>query len=427
MIRSSRTLSCGIDFGTSNSTLTLVDGDRITPLALGDGPDPVAVPTLMHFAADHPPAFGAAAIAQYIALDHEGRLVQSIKRHLPAATFRRTWLAGRSVTIEELVASFLRWLKEQADAHAGRDVERVILGRPARYHEDPERDRLAEDRMARAARLAGFAQVGFQMEPIAAARRFERELDDDILCLVGDLGGGTSDFTVIRLSPRRSLHADRSGDVLGVAGVSVGGNDFDTRLMQRNVLRHFGHGTRYRPLAQELPLPTFLHLALTRWHTMCLAGTDKNLALLDTWMRTARDRAGLLRLRRLLDDNIGFRLYQQVEATKMALSGQDHARLCFRWGVGMGRIDISEPVGRATFEDSIAREIGKVERCLDDLLGNLSLHPRDISAVFLTGGSSRVPRVRALFAERFGDRIVSRDALTSVGHGLGLEAAARYR
>jgi len=413
-------VACGIDFGTSNSTVALADGSGAVRQVDIEG-EALTAPTLLYFGEEPPPQFGAAAAEAYAAEDLMGRLIQSIKRHLPAAGFEGTFINERFRSLEELVAGYLRFLRAAAEREAGQPVTAALLGRPARFHAEADRDALAQRRLESAARLAGFTEVAFQLEPIAAARRFERSLSEDVLCLVGDFGGGTSDFTVIRLSPRHAGRVDRSEDILGVAGVAVGGNDFDARLMMRTVLPHFGHNTEYQPMGKWMTISPSLHLAVTRWHTACLAATDDNLAQLKVMMRTARDRDGLARLYELLDEGYFFRLFQSVEATKVALSSQEEAPFVFK----AGSIDIEDTVQRSDFERAIGRELGKVSVCVDGLLSDLSLKASDIDVVFLTGGSSRVPAVRRLFTERFGDRIAEMEALTSVGFGLGVEAGER--
>ncbi|MEL6342580.1 MAG: Hsp70 family protein [Myxococcota bacterium] len=412
-------LACGIDFGTSNSTVTVTDGREVVAVPLEE--KTVPSPTLLYFG-DEPPAwYGQAAIDQYLFEEMAGRLIQSIKRHLPAKTFEGTYVLGKMRSLEELVAGYLRNLRRRAEVAAGAPVTAALLGRPARFHEDDERDALAESRLRAAAGLAGFRDIDFQLEPIAAARQFERSLDEEVLCLVGDFGGGTSDFTVIRLSPARARKKDRSDDILGVAGVAVGGNDFDARLMIRHVLPHFGHNSFYQPFGKRLRIPTVLHLAITRWHTACLAGTDKDLNTLAQMLRTAEDPVGLGRLEELLREGWFYLLFQAVEATKIALSSQESATFSFK----MGNIEIEESVARSDFEAAIGNEVNKLSSTVDALLASLSLPPDAIDVVFLTGGSSQIPAVRRLFTERFTGRIADTDVFTSVGLGLGVEAVDR--
>ena len=415
-------VACGIDFGTSNTAVSLWRDGEVRPVAV----DVLAaladtIPTLLFFPPDGTPYFGSAAVREYLSRDMAGRLIQSIKRYLPSKGFSGTVVGGRTRPIEELVGGFLAHVKRAVDAEAGEPVTRVLMGRPAVFDTEAARDRLAQDRLERAARLAGFTEVAFQLEPIAAARAFERSLDRDVVCLVGDLGGGTSDFTVIRLGPGRT--GDRRGDVLGSAGVYVGGNDVDARFIQRHVLPHFGYGSRYHPLNQWIPVPTYLHMAATRWHRLCVeAITPDNIDFLDRVLRTAEDAEGLSRFREFLSLNYGYSLFRSVEATKVALSASDVAPFRFR----EGNIRLEMDVRRADLEDAISGELRKLERCMDGLVGGLGLVAGDVDVVFLTGGTSQIPAVQALFEGRFPGRTVARDAFTSVGLGLGVESGERF-
>lgn len=417
-------IAAGIDFGTSNTAVTLAIDGEIRPV-LVDQVSAIAatIPTLLYFPPSGAASYGTEAILRYLGADMAGRLLQSIKRYLPSTTFQGTVVGGRTRSLEELISGFLLHCKAAIDAEAGEPVTRVLLGRPAVLHVEPERDAMAQARLVKAARLAGFQQVQVQLEPIAAARAFERTLDEDTLCMIGDLGGGTSDFTVIRLGPGRVGRRDRAGDVLGSSGVDVAGNDVDARLIQHRVLPSFGVNTRYRPLKQWVPLPTFLHMAATRWHRLCVEGNlPENIRFLDRAIRTAEDAESLERFREFLTRNYGYALFRAIESAKVALSQGTETRLVFREGT----VEIDEPLTRADLESDIARELGQLGACIDGLLSSLQLEPERIGAVFLTGGTSQIPAVQALFEARFPGRIASRDAFTSVGLGLGVEAAERF-
>lgn len=417
-------LACGVDFGTSNTAVALWRDGEVLPVPVDLASTiPLTIPTLLYFPPSGVPSYGAAAVADYLAQDMVGRLIQAIKRYLPSESFTGTVVGGKPRGIEELVAGFLVRCKAAAEALAGAPVRAVLMGRPAVFHVDPARDRLAQQRLEAGARLAGFEEVQFQLEPIAAARAFERELTADTLCLIGDLGGGTSDFTVIRLGPGRVGSRDRAGDVLGSTGVDVGGNDVDARLIQAKVLRHFGFGCQWRPLTQWVPLPTALHMAATRWHRLCVeAAEPKNLRWLDQAIPRADDPDGLRRFRIFLARNAGYTLFRSVERAKVELSDRDVTTLAFN------EVDIAftEPVTRAELETAIAHELRRLERCLDGLLARLELRPDDIGTVFLTGGTSLIPAVRALFEARFPGRILEPEAFTAVGQGLGVEAGERF-
>lgn len=417
-------VSCGIDFGTSNTAAVLWHPSGPLPVLLDAGSAiEDTAPTLMY----HPPeggaAYGSDAVAAWLSRDLAGRLVQAVKRYLPSASFTGTTIGKDVWTLEALIGGYLRWCKRSLDAAAGEPVRRVVMGRPAVFHEDPARDALAQGRLEQAARLAGFEEIVFQLEPIAAARAFERTLREDVLCLVGDLGGGTSDFTVIRLGPGRPALRDRAQDVMGSAGVYVGGTDVDARIIQRWVLPWFGFGCNYRPMQRAVPLPGWLHMAASRWHRLWgEASEPRALRFLEQAIRTSDDAEGLSRFREFLFWNHGFALFQAVERAKIALSDEDETALDFR----SGSLCLQAPMRRSELEAAISDELGRLEGCMDGLLARLDLAHADVGVVFLTGGTSRIPAVQALFERRFPGRVLARDAFTSVGLGLGVEAGARF-
>lgn len=417
-------VACGIDFGTSNTAVVLWRDGEVLPVEVDPSSAiPLTIPTLLYFPTTGSPAYGQAAIQQYLGADMAGRLIQSIKRYLPSEGFRTTVVSGVSRTIEDLLSGFLIRCRSAVEAQAGEPVTRVLLGRPAVFHTDPARDRLAQRRLEQGARAAGFQEIAFQLEPIAAARAFERGLSEDRLCMIGDLGGGTSDFTVIRLGPGRVGRTDRRGDVLGSGGVDVGGNDVDARLIHAKVLPHFGFGCRWKPLDRWVPLPTALHHAATRWHRLCVeAAEPKNLRWLDQAVPRSDDPEGLRRFRIFLARNAGYALFRSVERAKVELSGATQTILEFH----ETDIELTEPVTRAELDRAISPELDRLERAMDGLLASLGLSHADVDTVFLTGGTSLIPSVRALFDARFAGRILAPEAFTAVGLGLGVEAGERY-
>ncbi len=408
-------LACGLDFGTSNTALALLTDEGAVPLVLDPlHSPPENMPTLLFFSDEHRQYYGTRAVQEYLDCEMAGRFIQSIKRHLPSKAFTTTFLQGRSMDLSELIAGFLEALRFAAEKQTGARVTKVVMGRPAVFHKDPERDRLAERRLEQAAYLAGFEEVRFQLEPIAAARAFERRLGTEVNCLVGDLGGGTSDFTVMRLGPER--RGDRRKDVLGFDGVNVAGNDLDAALVKLRVLPRLGWGASYAPLGRPIPLPTKLHVAMTSWHALSFVNTPQNLEELQRWIRTADDPEGLKRLHELLDWNLGFELFRSVERCKLELSQKEEGVLSFR----ARNIALEEPVSRAEWDAAIRPLVVRLEACVDGLMARLD-HP-SIDAVFLTGGTSLVPAVRQLFEERFPGRLLGDQVFTSVGAGLAVEA-----
>lgn len=415
--------ACGLDFGTSNTTLALVSGREVRPIVLDPGHEPPeTTPTVLYFPGEGARYYGSSAIHEYIDRAMTGRFIQSIKRYLPSRTFDHTVIDGQRLDLPALVGGFMKHVRGTAEALAGEPVDRVVLGRPAVFHRDRERDALAQARLEAAARLAGFRELRFRIEPIAAARAFERSLDRETLCLVGDLGGGTSDFTLMRLGPERVGRGDRRDDILGSDGIDVAGNDFDALLVRRKVLPALGGDTRYRPLGRWVPVPTRLHVGMTGWHALSFLATRDNLEALDGWIRTAEDPDGLLRLREVLTGNYGFALFRAVERAKVALSREHTTRLSFH----EGGVHIDEAVSRVEFEAMSAPLLAALGETLDGLLREVGVERERVSAVFLTGGTSLIPCVRDLFEARFPGRVLGKDAFTSVGLGLGVEAGEVY-
>lgn len=411
---------CGLDFGTSNTTLALVSGGDVRPILLDQGHDPPeATPTVLYFPGEGARFYGTRAIHEYVDRAMTGRFIQSIKRYLPSKTFDHTVIDGQRMDLPALIGGFMKHVRDAAEALAGERVDKVVLGRPAVFHRDPARDALAQGRLEAAARAAGFQELRFRIEPIAAARAFERRLDRETLCLVGDLGGGTSDFTMMRLGPQRVGRADRRDDILGSDGIDVAGNDFDALLVRKKVLPTLGGDTRYRPMGRWVPVPTRLHVGMTGWHALSFLATRESLEALDGWIRTAEDPDGLSRLREVLTGNYGFALFRAVERAKVALSRSDSTRLRFH----EGGVNIDEPVSRAEFEEMCRPLLERLAETLDGLLREVAVAPEQVSAVFLTGGTSLIPCVREIFEARFPGRVLGRDAFTSVGLGLGVEAA----
>ncbi len=413
---------CGIDFGTSNSTLTLADASGVRPVIVDPANRlPQAIPTILFFDDDGLSTYGSQGIQDYVEGGHFGRLLQSIKRHLPSPGFGGTTIAGRFREVEDLVAGFLEHLKFLAEQDAGCEITQVVLGRPAVFHTDPARDQLAQDRLERAASMAGFVDIAFQIEPMAAARAFESTLERDVTCLVGDLGGGTSDFTLVRLGPSR-VGRDRRGDVIGAHGLSVAGNDLDARLVYQEAMPHFGVRASYRVDNRWTKVPTWLHHTACRWQHLCLADTEDNGRFLARLVRLGDDPQGLERLRLLIQDQHAWTFFKAVEDVKVALSDTGGTTMVYdREGLAF-----SQAVTREDFDAAISRETVKLEGAVDGVLAEAGLAAPHVDVVFLTGGTSLVPRVRRIFEDRFDGRIVDHDTFTSVGMGLAIEARERF-
>ncbi len=396
----------GIDFGTTNSAIAVADdrGDvQLVPLA--------GAPhwrTVLYFEPGGGLTAGAPAIARYLETEGEGRLIQSIKSHLASAAFSRTSIFGKRWQIDDMIAAYLRQVRAAAPVDLGR---RAVVGRPVRYWgaESADDDARAVARMQDALAKAGFDEVVFEYEPVGAAARYAARLDREEQIVVADFGGGTTDFTVIRVP---------SGAVLATGGIGVSGDAFDARVIDAIVAPALGRGTRYRDeMGAEAPVPAWLYGHLRRWHYLSFLRDEATLRLLDRVARGALEPARLGRLVRVVDDDLGLVLHRAVEGAKVRLSAQGADR------VALDAIELDLPIARAGFEAWIGDDLAAIEQVLDDVLARAGATERDIDRVFATGGTSLVPAVRARLAARFGAaKLVGGEELTSVAWGLAARA-----
>jgi hypothetical chaperone protein len=409
---------CGLDFGTSNSAVALPTGEvlRIDPAA----PEPRLCRTVLFFPEDtHEVLAGHEAIERYQE-DNAGRFIQSMKTWLPASTFTRTMLRNRTLSLEELIAVFLRRVRTQASTTLGEEVDAVVLGRPAKFSADPKVDAFAEERLRQAATIAGFSSVRFLIEPIAAALAYEASLKDDEVVLVADFGAGTSDLTVMHLGPSRRGLGDRRKDVVASSGVYVGGDRFDAAIMKHKLFKHFGAGSTYQAAlgAKRMEMPTYVSNRLLSWNEMSLIREKKTRELIDMMLVSSDRLPAIEALHDLVMYNLGFQLYRAIERAKVTLSTKKTAKIDF----DEERIHLHETITREEFETASAHLITELEECTDELLSRLPAGLK-IDSVFLTGGSSHVPAVQRLFAKKFGkERLRTADAFTSVVEGLGRAA-----
>jgi hypothetical chaperone protein len=416
-----------IDFGTSNSLLAAANrSGSHPPIPLDPSADDASLLRSVLFFPEArgpvgaAPALGRAALEQYVAQGSRGRLVRSLKRFLPMRGFVRTQINARTYSLEELIAIVLREMRERADRYFGARVTHALLGRPARFAADPEDDAFAEGRLRRAALLAGFTAVDFCPEPVAAARDFRDQLAGDTLMLVGDFGGGTSDYSLVMMG--------RGGfalsDVLAIGGVSVAGDALDGSLMRGHGVRHFGADVRYRvpfgdnvltmpkPLMEKLCSPAEMSLLAQR-------DTQSFISDVRSWSLGEDDRRHIDQLLTLVEDGLGFMLFEAVEHVKKQLSTSEQASLSFH----VPGIEIEQPVRRAEFERGASRELSAIIGALDATLEQAGARATDVELVCLTGGTARVPCLRAALAERFGtDRLHSLRGLHAVAEGLARHA-----
>jgi hypothetical chaperone protein len=364
---------------------------------------------------------GPAGIEHYLSRETTGRLVQSLKSFLTSRTLQTTDVFGRRVTIEELIARILRDLREAAERQFGVAITSAVAGRPVRFvgAETEEDNAYAEGRLRNAYLLAGFETIRFEMEPVAAAHYYQSTLQRDELVLIGDFGGGTSDFSLIRVGPSIRRRGRTAGDLLGNAGVGIAGDAFDAKIVRHLVSPYLGSGTQIRSLDKTLPVPNWVYAKLERWHYLSFLKAKDTMNMLANVKAQAMEPGKIEAFIHLVNEDLGYHLHRAIQETKRDLSTATAARFF----LSDGFIDIDATAQRSSFESWIAEDISAIEGCVDSLLRDSAVQPAEVNKVFLTGGSSFVPAVRRIFERRFGaDRIRTGSEFTSVAQGLALKA-----
>lgn len=403
-----------IDFGTSNSLLSFVESGKSPRLINLENNGPI-LRSLIFTPEKNRYFFGKEAISKYQELDGEGRLFRSLKKFLPEPGFTGTEVFGKRLKIEELIATILRDMKEKADREVGHNVEQVVLGRPALYSLDPECDKLAEDRMRKAAQLVGFKRVEFCAEPIAAGLNIEADARERNI-LVCDFGGGTSDFTLLKTGN----HAFTKENVLGLSGVFVAGDAVDGRIMRNFISSHFGKDVTYKaPMGSNIL--TFPRVLLRKLcnpaHIAFLKERDtwEFLKELEQWAVGGDDERAFNNLFALIEEQLGYPVYAEIERTKIELG--DHEESTYRFN--HSSVQIEMPISRVDFEEALTPELQSIFESLDKIFTQSGLTPSDVDEVRITGGTGQMPLIQKKLISLFGEsKIVHSEAFQSVVQGL---------
>jgi hypothetical chaperone protein len=437
----------GLDWGTTNTSATIYDGQRVRLLDLDPvNANPSVLRTALFIGREGDVALGRAAINRYtegnvgreivydrtyigeiemtfaqigtirqgifvdIDANAPGRLFLSIKLALSDPTYTKTNVFGATWSVEELIALTLRRIAERVRELTGEEISEIVIGRPVHYSTEERRDQIAIQRMRAAAELAGLPKVQFLAEPTAAALTYRRRSDRSQHVLVFDFGGGTLDVTIMRLEPSGQRH------ILATDGVPVGGDLLDQRIVMGKLHPHFGAGALLGP--RRLPLPAFLLDHLEGWQSIVEMHNPKTLDIIDEAIRTGDRPQQLRALRALVRENYGLPLYEMVESAKRRLSEADETLLSMH----ASEINFEEVLPRWDFERLIGPDVRAVDACLKRAMSAAQLDPREIDVVLRTGGSSRVPRFVRLLEESFGNHSLFDDGegiFTSVASGLG--------
>ncbi|MCS0504134.1 Hsp70 family protein [Ancylobacter mangrovi] len=412
--------ACGLDFGTSNTTLGAMGRDGPRLVALEDGAD--TLPSAIFFPRTGTPMVGRAAMAAYVGGEH-GRLMRALKSVLGTSLVDETTAVGRvRLSFRGVIAAYLAEVKARGERSVGEELTRVVLGRPVHFvDDDAAGDARAQDVLGAIARDIGFRDISFQFEPIAASLDYERQVEGEELALIADIGGGTSDFSIVRICRARSGEADRASDILANEGVRIGGTDFDRRLSLSMVMPLLGHGSALK--REGLSMPAGIYQDLATWSAINRLYDGRTARTVRELERDAARPEMVRRLARAIEDERGHGLALDVEAAKIRVAeagrtSLDLAMLEAGLSVGIAHEDLVEHTG--SLAERIARQISTC-------LAAAGLAPDDIDALFLTGGSTRLSHVReAICACVPQARVVKGDTFGSVGTGLAIEAGRRY-
>jgi len=423
---------CAIDFGTSNSAIAVAGpaGAAATALRLVElEPGQRTMPTAVFYAADgslHAPPhceFGRAAIAAYVdGLD--GRLMRSMKSILGSSLVEQTTDVGggRAVRYLDVIATYLAHLRRRAEAAAGAKIGRAVLGRPVFFvDDDPARDAQAERALKNAATRAGFAEIEFQYEPIAAAFDYERSVDREQIVLVADIGGGTSDFSVVRVGPQHAAKRERKDDILANHGVHVAGTDFDRRVELAAILPEYGFGAMGPSVAgaPAREVPSGVYFDLATWHLINTVYSPGRTAELRSMRGFYGNPRHYERLMIVIDERLGHELAARAESAKIAVAEGGDTRIDLSHTEHKLGVDFSE-------REAVQAIEGDIERIVDAARATVAqagLQPAQIDALYFTGGSTGLRLLASRIAAAFPAAHTARgDRFASVATGLALHA-----
>ncbi len=412
-----RDIALGIDFGTSNSAAALINSTGQLCVVPLDGTK-AAMPTALFFSSEtHTTLYGSQAMQAYLS-GEEGRLLRAIKSLLGSQLMEeQTVVNGQQISFVDIVVLFFKELKARCEAHLGQPIYRAMLGRPVHFvDDDPVRDALAQATLGRAAREAGFTDIHFQLEPIAAAFDFEQRVTQETTVLVVDIGGGTSDFTVIRLDPRRRQNFERSSDILATTGVHLGGTDFDRLLNLSHVMPLLGH-KHIGPSGREVPNSVFFDL--TTWHLIHHAYSRKNMHFARELWTSYTDQSLHKRLLQVLEGQHGHRILASVELAKIDCSVA-HAGATVE--LDFLEAILHPVITPASMGASLAQSLDQVVQCALQCVQASGL--KSVDVVYLTGGSSALqPLMDALQAAMPCATLMPGDRFGGVAAGLAYAGA----
>ncbi|RZK79546.1 MAG: Hsp70 family protein [Pedobacter sp.] len=407
----------GIDFGTTNSALSIYDEEKKEIIKT------ITIPSILYFLneqkASEPLKYlvGDEAISAYIDEGMKGRFMKSVKRILPRSSFLETRIHNRRFSASDLVTLILKELKIQADQFIGYECGKAVIGRPVFFDDDnTEKDTLAQKRLTKAAESAGFTDFRFQFEPIGAAFAYEKTISRKEKVLVADLGGGTTDFTYMELDPQKAGSSNRRKDIIATGGIYIGGDSFDSAFMWDKGTPYFGKHTTYEAApGKMLTVPVSLFTNICSWEQMNFFNGLKVKNDMQNYYHFSKKDRKFKNLITLTENNLGYSLFQSIEKTKIELSKDIQSSFFY----SKMEIEIDENITLEQYNGIINKDIQKISEYLDEFLHQHQINPDAIDSLFLTGGTSLVSAIQELFKNKFPDTPMhSGDNFISVAKGL---------
>ena len=414
-------ITASLDFGTTNSVAGVNINGKIEMIPLGK--EELETKTVLFYSFEDKKFYVGDEAVVELELDTLGRYLVSLKSFLGTKDSVETTLGTTTYMLEDLISIIIRRFKAKIEAHVGQSVERIVLGRPVRFNDDDDAlDQLAQERLKKAALQAGFKEVEFLYEPIAASIAYEKQVKKEELILVADIGGGTTDYTIVRVGANSK--SDRRENILATHGVYVGGNSFDTQIIRNFVTEHLGEGSLYKNMGKEMNIASHLFTDFSEWHKFQKMYDNRVLREIEQLIFMAYDKEKISRLLELIKEGLYFSFSQKIIEAKAQLSF-DETTL-----IEMSIFDdpFTQEISREAFNEVISPDIEKIKSTLDETIKMANITYSDIDKVFLTGGSTLVPAVKNLYKEVFGEeKLVHTDVFSSVGYGLALYAGEVFK
>ena len=409
---------CGIDFGTSNSSIA-VTSPTLKPQMVTVEAEHTTIPSAIFYEANSPsPVFGRKEMQKYIN-GEEGRLMRSLKRVLGTDLMQNgTILNGKSVKFENILAQYIKYMKEKAETSINKTIKKVVMGRPVHFRDnDRKGDKEAEKQLRGIAQISGFDEIYFQYEPIAAAYAHEEKITGEKLACVIDIGGGTSDFSIIRLGEKLKYKQNRQDDILADSGIRIGGNDFDKDLSISSFMPELGFRTTYGK--KNLYVPSSQYFDMSEWSKINGAYNYQNKKIIKEVLNEAHQPEKYVRLQELYKQEAGHRLLMLVEEAKIKLSQSSQINTTLEFLSGKPKIKTSENL----FSQAIKPDLSQIKKAMSECLQQAQIKSEKIEIIILTGGSTEIPFVKNELCQMFPQaKISAENKLISVGLGLAFDA-----